>query len=110
MKTAVLWSGGLDSTYLIQKLLRGGDEVSAYYVEYSAPPHRLESERAAINKLLAHFKPYHFTYRQELISFGAFGNARLLVDLAQVPVWMLAGVFLPDGYDQLAIGYVTGFS
>jgi len=34
MKYTVLWSGGFDSTYMIQHLLKNGHEVNAYYVEF----------------------------------------------------------------------------
>jgi len=70
----VLWSGGLDSTYLVQKLLEEGRPVQAFYVEIKNNVEKTERERAAIEGMLPFFEGEDFSFKR-LVSIEMFDNS-----------------------------------
>lgn len=59
----VNWSGGLDSTYLVQKLLQEGNEVIASYVYIENNSNKTKRELNAIEKMLPIFNAHkNFSY------------------------------------------------
>ncbi len=100
----VLWSGGLDSTYLIWKLLSDGYKVEAYYVEIANNPEKIAREKAAIDKLLPLLKKYYFEYKGVLSTTSIEHIANLtIVSLPQCITWIYAAQFLAG---PVSIGYV----
>jgi 7-cyano-7-deazaguanine synthase in queuosine biosynthesis len=100
----VLWSGGLDSTYLIYKLLCEKHHVEAFYVDLKNNAAKAKRELAAIKKLAKLFSKYDFKYS------GVLSEFRLKhiekdnpVGFYQSPVWLLSAYYLKG---PVSIGYV----
>lgn len=103
-KAFVLWSGGLDSTYLIYHLLSAGYQVRAGSVEIVGH-HAPNDEQLAIEKLVDQFKPYNFKYTGKLFSMTTY-TVNTNVQLQQAHLWMNSLLTIPFEQDEeLAIGY-----
>jgi 7-cyano-7-deazaguanine synthase in queuosine biosynthesis len=89
----VLWSGGLDSTYLIQKLLAENNRVEAFYVEIKNNIEKTERETAAIEKVLPFFKGKDFSFKR-LVSIEMFDKS-VKLQRAQLPFFLFAAIHLP---------------
>lgn len=104
MRKDVLWSGGLDSTYLIYKLLKEGHHVDAHYIKIANNKEKSKRELASIQKLNKLFKNYDFSYKgiPQEVTVNNHGSQLFFY---QSPVWILAASFL-DG--PVSIGYTCG--
>jgi hypothetical protein len=108
MRILVLWSGGLDSTTLIQKFLNEGNTVDTIYIELHPNDEKIKREKKAIKSILPYFKQNtNFNFIEPSSSVSIMTGASFLSNLAQLPVWLL-GVIMYGGnnYDQIALGYV----
>lgn len=112
----VLWSGGLDSTYLIYYLLQSGAKVEAGYVEILNNREKVRREKRAIEKLVkvfrSHWNEDHFQYQGVLLSTFV-KMAAPVVSLVQVPIWIIGLIMSGLGKrhyykDYVALGYVMG--
>ena len=107
-KIFVLWSGGLDSTYLVARCLADPryELVEAGYVRVRNNPEKAAAEAAAIARLYPHFQADpRFFFRGVVLDLEL---PRTNPNLAykQVPLWLLAvvaGLHMP--VDEVAIGY-----
>ena len=107
-KAGVLWSGGLDSTYLIYWYLSHFPQVKVvgHYIELVNNDQKTKMEKAACDKLAKLFKE-RFPDRFEW-SCGSSFQVRTgfnEVCFKQLPFWLLGGLFIPP-VDTMAIGYV----
>ena len=106
----ILWSGGYDSTYLVQKCLRSEyyDTVNTAYVELKNNKVQSMAEVSALNKLIEHFKA---EYPNKLVHLGTVASISLLTYdvmlLAQPLLWAISAMYCPN-VDEVAIGYVSG--
>ena len=106
-----LWSGGLDSTYLIQKLLDedNNNVVWASYVEICNNPNKTKMELEAVGKLTHIFEtlyPNRFNYRGTSISVDVKSPA-MRFGMEQMPVWLMSlASITPIDSKQIAIGYI----
>jgi 7-cyano-7-deazaguanine synthase in queuosine biosynthesis len=107
----VLWSGGLDSTYMIQKLL---DEdltrhVYAGYVEVQNNENKTAMETKATDNLEKIFNrkyPGRFNYMRKVYS-AYVRNVGGWMGLKQMPVWMAAIMSAtPNDTKEICLGYV----
>lgn len=107
----VLWSGGMDSTYLIQKLLTENDNVNVTtgYVEVMNNVNKTKNELKAIKKLLPiltskygdRFSHMGIVYKTDVIC------PSMRFGLEQMPLWISALVSTtPVETDLLCLGYV----
>lgn len=107
----VCWSGGLDSTYLIQKLLEENPNNVIYtnYIELINNPIKTKMELEAIDKMSSYFNQrwsgrfynYGVAARFELKQFGK------ITGFYQMPIWISSIVSsVSDDINQVAIGYV----
>lgn len=108
----VLWSGGLDSTYLIQHLCDDPTvyEVLAGYVHVENSAVKSESERAAIERMvpLLRARSDKFVWLGVLMQIE-FTKTNPNLAFKQVPVWMLAALeAIHPPVDEIAIGYHPG--
>jgi hypothetical protein len=106
-KYHVLWSGGLDSTYLIFKLLGEGHIVTASYCEITNNVDKTPRELAALDELCKVFTNQNFKYEGVLCKVNVTGS--FLTSFSQMPLWITA--LLCSGArdaDYVAIGYVMG--
>lgn len=110
MKVFVLWSGGLDSTYLIQKLLVDPKytEVHAGIVNLENNKEQMAAQFAAIKKMLPIFsKNAKFKYKNTIFSCEVI-KVDSTLDLKQPPLWITACAYFATEYDEIAISYVMG--
>lgn len=118
-KVAVLFSGGLDSTYLVWKNLKDGNEVIPIYVEIqnNEVKTKLEKNRVKLlckefakefdaNKSMFEKKQLHDV--EFAISVGVHANEGSLY-FKQMPIWIFSIVFLQgiSEIDEIQIGYVS---
>lgn len=102
----VLWSGGLDSTALINYYLGQGYKVEAGYVKLLNNETKSVMELQAIEKLLVFLKPYSFKYlgviNETLTNSGS-------CTFNQLPHWIMSLVYMNNelnNYDEMSIGYI----
>lgn len=107
----VLWSGGLDSTYLIYKLLSESEKtrVIAGYSEILNNEHKTKAERRATSKLAKLFTREfgdRFQFREHTAKMQiTWENPN--ISLVQIPMWIFsAAMTCPADADKVAVGYV----
>lgn len=106
----VLFSGGMDSTYLVQWFLQFGD-VDTMYVQANVHPLKVEKETQARKKLFALFEK-HYKYKviqDHQVNLDNVYNRD--AGFAVQPIsWLTAAVSLfdVDKHSGLAVGYLLG--
>lgn len=108
----ILFSGGLDSTYLLQKKLQQGD-VEVLYVRGVLHEKKMEMEQERREKIIEFLEKEtgNKVRKKHMIDLGPmpFGN---MEDQAftQPPMWMLGALMVSDvrKHTELLIGYVSG--
>ena len=107
-KVLLAWSGGLDSTYLLQKLLQEGCHVTTVYINLIGNGNKPHVEREVINKLdnvLQELDLYHKHYEVDFTYY--YNNC---INLAQVVPWLtgLLAYANNNNADEVNIVYVMG--
>lgn len=104
MKYFVLWSGGLDSTALIYRLLEQNHEVVAGYVKIGNNREKTKRELRSIKSIRKYLESYKFTYCENFLDMtGIFCNDAYL---KMVPIFLFASLSTArKEYDRIAIGY-----
>jgi hypothetical protein len=109
-KVAILFSGGLDSTYLVWKNLKEGNIVFPIYVEIENNEIKTILEKNRIELLWKEFhKDDSFNLKpiQYAVKVGVHANEGSLY-FKQMPIWIFAVVFLQGmDVDEVQIGYVS---
>lgn len=105
----VLFSGGLDSTYLVWKNLKEGNRVIPIYIEIENNRDKVKLEKNRIELLINKFRE---NFSKELIDFIRYPlsisvGGTNVSDLPQVPVWIM-GLLYSQTYDlsEIQIAYV----
>lgn len=115
-KVAILFSGGLDSTYLVWKNLKDGNEVYPIYVEIENNINKsiLEKNRTKLlfNEFSNEFNNDEhegFIYDvQYAITVGVNAHEDSL-HFKQIPIWIFSLMFIQSfNVDEIQIGYVSG--
>ena len=107
-KVLIAWSGGLDSTFLIEHYLHQGysvDVVNCVFKNSSMA--QMRREKRAMNKMLkGYFKDKNVNcIGKSNIDF--IGNCFSRVCLTQVPLWLLNLIYyINNSHTEVAIGYV----
>ena len=108
----VLFSGGLDSTYLLWKNLKEGNSVHPVHITIKANQKKTIIEKNAIDKIYAMAKEEFPDKLGKLSHVYEFNGIDLQqnVGWAQLPVWMLGILYSPTlSYaSEVQIGYVMG--
>lgn len=107
-RVLVAWSGGLDSTYLIQRYLEMGYGVDAVTCNLAnAYETQMKRERAAMKKMM---KGYFKGKDVNLIGTSHIrleGYCFSTLPLAQVPTWLYNLLcYLRENHVEVAVGYV----
>lgn len=118
-KVAVLFSGGLDSTYLVWKNLKDGNTVLPIYIEIENNEVKTKLEKNRIELLWKEFEKefrnqeegyYDFKLKpiKYAIKVSVHANEGSLY-FHQIPIWMFSAVFLQGmvEIDEVQIGYVS---
>jgi 7-cyano-7-deazaguanine synthase in queuosine biosynthesis len=108
-KVGVLFSGGLDSTFLVWNNLKKGNEVYPFYIEIKNNRDKPILEKNRVQLLFEMFyKEYSDLIRcpKYILNVDVTDNNSEL-HLQQVPVWILGLLFSQvHGLDEIQIGYV----
>lgn len=107
---AVLFSSGLDSTYLIWKNLKEGNKVRPFYIEIKNNINKSKIEKQNIFILYEKFKAEFGTQIEhpELILALDVFRAWNGLKFQQVPIWLFALNYVRDSdVDEIQIGYVS---
>ena len=115
-KVAVLFSGGLDSTYLVWKNLKEGNRVLPVYVEIENNETKTILEKNRTELLFREFsKEFNSpeTYEKQIndvhhaISVGVKASENSLY-FKQMPIWIFSLMFMQSmDVDEIQIGYVS---
>jgi hypothetical protein len=117
-RVAVLFSGGLDSTYLVWKNLKEGNTVYPIYIELENNEVKTILEKNRIELLWKEFEKefckedgYYDSKLKSIIyaiKMGIRANEGSLY-FKQMPIWIFSAVFLQgmDNIDEIQIGYVS---
>jgi hypothetical protein len=104
----VSWSGGVDSTYLIHKLLQDGHLVSAFYTALFNNVDKTKRETDAITEIRKIFElnPNFLFKGSNNIELWSYGSC---IALKQVPSWICSLLYFAENYyDAVAIAYIMG--
>lgn len=109
----VLFTGGLDSTYLLYKNLKEGKEVTPFYIEITTNVEKTKMERRSCQKiwdLLRNEFGYKLNYMKDIVTIGISYQCTGSSALPQMPLWIF-GCWQLQGYyrkelTELQIGYV----
>lgn len=109
-RIGVLFSGGLDSTYLVWKNLKDGNEVVPIYIEISNNKIKTILEKNRIELLYKEFgKEYdgeQLKFIEYVLTVSVCANEDSLY-FKQIPIWMLGIMFSQSmGLDEIQVGYV----
>lgn len=113
-KVAVLFSGGLDSTYLVWKNLKEGNEVQPVYIEIQNNAAKTMLEKNRIELLFEKFaeefnKSYDERKIHEIIYVAKvhITYSEYSLYFKQLPIWIFGMSFLQSmKVDEIQIGYV----
>lgn len=108
----VLWSAGVDSTYLILRLLHSGFKVSSAYCEIRNNDRKTLMEKYALQQLskqILNLFPNSFTYCGTIYSASNYATSNGGIKYHQVPYFMHA-LFISPITTYRALGYVKGDS
>ena len=109
-KHLVLFSGGLDSTFLLYKLLKDGHDVTTFYVDIQNNSEKVQVEllqRSLILEKLENEFPGKTNDLGVVMSIDVKRIDRDNIPLPQPNVWTLAAAMCcPKGIDEISIGYV----
>lgn len=111
-KVAILFSGGVDSAYLLQMALEKGYDITLIYTKMNNNPGQQECELKSIENILSYFRSkypqchnlYDILTNEILIDIR---NGSYNVLLQQVPVNVFSALLGNNGQnDEVWIGYV----
>lgn len=112
-KIAIMWTGGLDSTYLIMKNLFLGNTIYLYYVDIINNGDDMKAESIARDKLLKDIKK---VCKNIDIDGKLSGDIKKLISIEllegqdypfpQVPLFFPAILSLIFSFDEIQLGYV----
>lgn len=107
----VLFSGGIDSTYLIWKNLQEGNIVLPMYIDIDNNKEKAKIEKSQITKI---WNILNDEYIDNLLPINysiKIGIDKVLNDnlrFHQVPIWILSSLFFQsEEFDEIQIGYVS---
>lgn len=108
-KIGVLFSGGLDSTYLVWDNLERGNEVFSFYFEIKNNVDKsiLEKNRISLLHKKFHEEFTDLIHPPKYIMTLEVTDVNTNLHLLQVPIWVLGLLFSQiKGLDEIQIGYV----
>ena len=108
---AVLFSGGLDSTYLVWKNLKEGNRVTPYYNEVLNNTSKSRIEKQQMARIIGEFRR-EFGDRLDSPRYAA--KTELFVNkwsntlkFKQTPIWLFSTLYMDQDFDEIQIGYVA---
>jgi len=107
---AVLFSGGLDSTYLMWKNLKDGNNVQPIYCEIVNNENKTLIEKQQIKLILDEFaKEFGKRINVNFVNKFELTGSNVNVNFPQPLIWSLSMAFaVEDNTDEIQVGYVQG--
>ncbi len=108
-KVGVLFSSGLDSTFLLYKNLMEGNTVQPFYVEISNNTNKTIIEKQKVVELYTQFRKEFGELIEEpsiIVKSEIWINYNSGIRFKQLPIWLL-GIQYIGIYDEIQIGYVS---
>lgn len=103
----VLWSAGVDSTYLILKLLKEGHSVSTGYFSLENNVEKTKMEKKSIETLVPMIQKLYPSFRHNGEIGTMFWKGRCNHSLSQFPLWLYTLSWQGDSvYTHVATGMV----
>ncbi len=106
---AILFTGGLDSTYLMYKNLQEGHIIYPFYVNVNNNKNKAEIEIQQSNLIIEEFRKHYKQEINQLVNICDidmhFINQNSYA-LVQAPMWVFAISWLQGHFDEIQIGYV----
>jgi len=108
-RVAVLFSSGLDSTYLIYDNLKKGNKVFPFYVDIINNKNKAIVEKQNISLLYNEFVKefgYELISKPKNIStlqIHTYPNLKF----KQIPLWIFNGIFIDENVNEIQIAYVS---
>jgi hypothetical protein len=106
----LLFSGGLDSTYLLWKNLENGNTVTPIYVELKNNKNKSTIEKQQIKLIWNELRE---GYHEKLEKIKFIGNYEIFpscdpVRMKQIPFWVISMLFAQDYkyHNEIHVGYV----
>ncbi len=109
-EVGVLFSGGLDSTYLVYKNLKAGNHVQPYYIEVDNNDIKAIIEKQSVYLLYREFIkefPDMIRVPKIIAKMTIFREYNNNLKFAQVPIWLLSILFMDSNLDEIHIGYIA---
>jgi 7-cyano-7-deazaguanine synthase in queuosine biosynthesis len=104
-KYLIPWSGGLDSTALIYKLLIDGHSVEALYTNLNNNKQDIRQLNAVRKMTKQYFSRYSFTLTEDPVLGGGLNRQNVLM-LAQVPCHIFNILKYVTDHNYVALAYV----
>ena len=105
----ILWSGGIDSTFLVKEAIQQGHDVETLYVMGIVSKCKEKREMKSINALLKYFKKvYNAEIKHNVVTVDGFDTNPFR--LGQSICWIHGILKLThrEKYEEVQIGYVMG--
>lgn len=102
-KIFVLWSAGIDSTFLIFHLLNKGYQVDAGYIKLLQNKNQTKRELKAIKKMIPLINDPNFNYVGVLNEVNIVNSGNVILN--QIPIF-LTSLYHLEKYDEVAMGFV----
>jgi len=108
---AILFSGGLDSTYLLWKNLTNGNTVTPYYNEILNNTSKSRIEKQQMAKIIGALRQ-QFGEKLNFPRYAAKTELYLSkwsssLKFRQTPIWLLSTLYMDQNFDEIQIGYVA---
>ena len=107
-RVAILYSGGLDSTYLIYDNLKKGNTVYPYYIDVENNINKSKVEKSLI---LKNYKLFEEEFGQLInkpeiiLKSEVWLSYNNLLSFKQLPLWLIGLSYIED-LDEIHIGYI----
>ena len=108
-RIVILFSGGLDSTYLAWRNLKDGHEVVLKTIKIENNENKTKMEMTAIDKIHAElYKEFSnkVTLDKEFVKVNINTSFTCSLRFSQMPIWIFSSLFLSSDFDEIQIGYV----
>lgn len=112
-KVAVLFSGGLDSTYLVYKNLMDGNTVHLIMLEITNNESKVKTEKIAYNKLKSLLEEeFETSLDSTTFEFGVLNKSVDYYEykgmFLQMPLFLSSLAFIPVDIEEIQIAYCDG--
>jgi 7-cyano-7-deazaguanine synthase in queuosine biosynthesis len=104
MTTLVMFSGGLDSTAMLVRLLAAPDELRVHHIRMVNREKRDRAEQAAVDAIVAHCRSRYrpFRYSESALDFS--GLAAIPIDYLSIAFVACQVAIDTPGCDRIAVG------